>query len=203
MIKNKRRPTMENQDNEEYQIQRELNIRKIVITVFIVILIIAAIIIFSLYIAEESFRKWADINILRKDISSENVPTIDLNADKNNQIYCYSKYICILNDKNLTIYNSSGENISDISVDINTALFASNNKYLAVAEKNGQEFCVILDKTYLWRDKVDGEILQININKNGYVVLVTTDTTYKSIITVYDSTRKSIIKKLPIIYKSY
>ena len=180
------------EDEEKYQ--RELNIRKIVITSIIAIFLIAIIVIFSLYIAEESFRKWVDVNVLRKDIASENVASIDLNVDKNNQIFCYNKYICILNEKNLKLYNQSGENITDISVDINTALFSSSDKYLAIAEKNGQEFCVITDKSYSWRQKVDGEILQIYINKNGYVALVTTDTTYKSIITVYDQTGKQLMR---------
>ena len=183
-------------DNEkkEYQIQRELNIRKIVICTILALIAIAIIVIFSLYIAEDSFRKWVDTNLLRKNITSEKVATIDLNVDKNNQIYCYNKYICILNEKNLKLYNQSGESITDISVDINTALFSSNDKYLAIAEKNGQEVCVITDRSYSWRQKVDGEILQVYVNKNGFVALVTTDTTYKSIITVYDTTGKQIMR---------
>ena len=185
---------MKNEDRELYHLQRELNIRKIVMIVFIVILILACIIIFSLYIADENFRKWADINVLRKDINTEDVPTIDLNTDKNNQIFCYDKYIAILNDKILKLYDSYGAETLDISININTALFASNNQYLAIAEENGQEFCVISDKTYLWGDKVDGEILQIAVNQNGYIALVTTDTTYKSIITIYDSNGKSLLR---------
>lgn len=185
---------MEKGKKEDFNYQRELNIRKIVITIIVAILIIGVIIIFSLYIAEESFRKWVDINVLRKDISSESVATIDLNVDKSNQIFCYDKYICVLREKNLKIYNTSGENITDIPVDVNVATFSSNDKYLAIAEKNGQEICVIYDKTYLWKQKVDGEISQIYINKNGYVVLVTTDTTYKSIITVYDSNGKQLMR---------
>ena len=181
-------------DKEEEKIIRELNIRKIVMIIIIGIIAVAVIGIFSLYIAEEDFRKWVDISIFRKDVTSENVATIDLNVDKNNQIYCYNKYICILNEKNLKLYNQTGENITDISVDINTAIFSSNDKYLAIAEKNGQEFCVITDKTYSWRQKVDGEILQVNINKNGYVALITTDTTYKSIITVYDQDGKQVMR---------
>ena len=155
------------EEKKEYQIQREINIRKIIITGIVVVLILAVVIIFSLYIAEEGFRKWVDINVLRKDISSESVATVDLNVDKNNQIVCYNKYIGILNEKNLKIYNSAGENITDISVNINTAIFSTNDRYLAIAEKNGQELCVISDKTYLWSQKVDGEIQQIYINKNG------------------------------------
>lgn len=180
---------------EEEKYQRELNIRKIVITSMVVILVIVAIILFSLYIAKPNFRRWVDSNILRKDIKSESVATIDLNVDKNNQVFCYDKYISVLREKNLKLYNSVGENVTEISVDINTAIFSSKDKYLALAEKNGQEFCVILDKTYLWRQKVDGEILQIYVNKNGYIALVTTDTTYKSIITVYDSTGKQLMRK--------
>lgn len=180
---------------EEEKYQRELNIRKIVITIMIVMLVIAAIVVFSIYIGEPNFRKWVDVNVLRKDITSENIATIDLNVDKNNQIFCYDKYISILREKNLKLYNAAGENVTDISVNINTALFSANDKYLALAEKNGQELCVIYDKTYLWRQKVDGEILQICVNKNGYIALITTDTTYKSMITVYDSTGKQLMKK--------
>ena len=179
---------------EQYKLQRVLNIRKIVITCIISSIVVAIIIIFSLYIGKESFRKWVDINVLRKDITSKDVATIDLNVDKNNQIFCYNKYIGILNEKNLKLYNSSGENITDISVNINTALSASNDKYLAIAEKNGQEFCLISDKSYLWKQTVEGEILKIYVNKNGYVALVTTDTTYKSIVTVYDYNGKQILK---------
>lgn len=182
------------EEKKEYQIQREINIRKIIITGIVVVLILAVVIIFSLYIAEEGFRKWVDIKLLRKDISSESVATVDLNVDKNNQIVCYNKYIGILNEKNLKIYNSAGENITDISVNINTAIFSTNDRYLAIAEKNGQELCVISDKTYLWTQKVDGEIQQICVNKNGYVILVTTDTTYKSIITVYDNSGKQLMR---------
>ena len=185
---------MENNERYDYQIQRELNIRKIVIIGFIVLAVIAIIILISLYISKEEFRNWIDINVLRKDITNEDVATIDLNTDKNNQIFCYDKYVCILNDKNLVMYNTLGENISEIEININTALFAATDKYLAVAEKNGQEFCLISDKTYLWRNQIDGEILQIHVNKNGYVALVTTDTTYRSIITLYDPNGNQVLR---------
>ena len=141
---------MDDKDKEIYQLQRELNIRKTVIITIISIIIISIIAIFSLYIAEDSFRNWIDINIFRKNITSESTATIDLNVDKNNQIFCYNKYICILNEKNLKLYNQLGDNITDISVNVNTATFSSNDKYLAIAEKNGQDLCLIEDKVYLW-----------------------------------------------------
>lgn len=185
---------MASKDIEAYKIQREYEIKKIITTIFIVVLIITAIVFFSLYIAKADFRKWVDINILRKDIASQDVPTIDLSADKNNQVFCYSNYICILKEKNLLLYDSAGTQDTEISLDINTAIFDSNDKYLAVAEKNGQDFCLILDKNFLWKEKIDGEILRINVNKNGYVALVTTDTTYKSIITLYSPEGNQLLR---------
>ena len=64
------------EEKKEYQIQREINIRKIIITGIVVVLILAVVIIFSLYIAEDVFRKCVDINVLRKDISAESVATV-------------------------------------------------------------------------------------------------------------------------------
>ena len=179
---------------KDFYYERELIIKKIAKISLIVIFIIAIITLVVLYIVRQDFRRWVDITVLRKDITTSDIASIDLTANKNNQIYCYGKNICILNDKNLKIYNPSGEEETDISVDINTAVFDSNGKYLAIAEKNGQNLCTIFDKTFLWKQKVDGEILHISINKNGYVAVVTTDTTYKSIITLYDQNGKSVLK---------
>lgn len=179
---------------KDFYYERELIIKKIAKISLIVFFIIAIITLVVLYIVRQDFRRWVDITVLRKDITTSDIASIDLTANKNNQIYCYGKNICILNDKNLKIYNPSGEEETDISVDINTAVFDSNGKYLAIAEKNGQNLCTIFDKTFLWKQKVDGEILHISINKNGYVAVVTTDTTYKSIITLYDQNGKSVLK---------
>lgn len=178
----------------DFYIEKELIIKKTAKISIITLICIFISTVISLYFIRQDFRRWIDINILRKDVNTSDVANIDLSTNKNNQIYCYGKNICILNDKNLKIYTSSGQEATNISVDINTALFDSNEKYLAIAEKNGQNICTIFDKTFLWKQQVDGEILQIAINQNGYVAVVTTDTTYKSIITLYDQNGKSVLK---------
>ena len=136
-------------------IQREEKIKKIIIMSTFVSIIIAIIVLGVLYFANQRFRKWVDIWVLQKNISIEDITTIDLDANKNNQIYCYNKYICILNEKNLKLYNSTGVNIADISTNINKAIFNSCDKYLAIAESNGQEFCAIYDKELLFSEKIE------------------------------------------------
>ena len=179
---------------DEIIIQKELGIKRILKIVFIGIAIVCLCLTVFLYFYKQNFRKWVDLNIFRKNVTNDSINSIYLDTNKNNQIYCYGKNICILNDKNLKIYNSFGEDITEISVDINTAIFDSNDKYLSIAEKNGQNVCVIFDKELIWKQKVDGEIEEISLNKNGYLAIITTDTTYKSIIIVYDSNGNQLLK---------
>ena len=167
--------------------------KKIAITL-IILLIIAIIVLISLYIKKKSVRDVIDKYIFNKNITEEDISVINLDTDKSNQVYVYSRYIALLNDKTVTLYNSYGEEVTSIAVNINTAIFDSSNKYLAVAESNGSEICLILDKTYLWSNTIEGAILQIHVNKNGYVAVITTDSTHKSILTVYNSSGTQLFK---------
>lgn len=171
---------------------REINKKKILITIAIMLIIILLIVIIALYMSKRNVRNWIDINIFRKNISDQDIEIINLNTDKNNQIHVYNNYVAILNDKNVNLYNSYGEKIVSIEVNINSALFNSAGKYLAIAENNGNEICLIFDKTYLWSEKLEGEILQVHVNRNGYVATITTDATHKSILTFFDSQGKKL-----------
>lgn len=171
---------------------REINKKKILITIAIMLIIILLIVIIALYMSKRNVRNWIDINIFRKNISDQDIEIINLNTDKNNQIHVYNNYVAILNDKNVNLYNSYGEKIVSIEVNINSALFNSAGKYLAIAENKGNEICLIFDKTYLWSEKLEGEILQVHVNRNGYVATITTDATHKSILTFFDSQGKKL-----------
>ena len=179
---------------KDFYFEKEYIIKKVIKISILVLTMITILTFIIIYFNEQEFRRWVDMNILRKDIKTSDVASIDLDTNKNNQIYCYGSNICILNDKNLKVYGSSGQEITNISVEINSAIFDSNGNYLAIAEKNGQNICTIYDKTFLWKQHIDGEILQISMNPNGYVAVVTTDTTYKSIITVLDQNGKIVLK---------
>ena len=171
---------------------RKINKKKILIAVGILSIIILLIALIALYIAKNEVRNWVDIKILRKNVSEQDIQTINLNTDKNNQIHVYNDYIAVLNDKSVTIYNSYGEKITSIDVNINSAIYDSEGKYLVIAEEKGNEICLIFDKTYMWSEKIEGEILQIHVNRNGYVAAITTDATHKSIVTFFNSQGKKL-----------
>ena len=168
------------------------NKRKIIIILSIILVIILFILGISLYISQKSVRNWIDIYILKKNVSEQDIQTINLNTDKNNQIHVFNNYITLLNDKKITLYNSYGEKVTSIDININSALFDSSGKYMAIAENMGNEICLIFDKNYLWGEKLEGELLQIHVNKNGYVAAITTDATHKSIVTFFNSLGKKL-----------
>ena len=175
---------------------RAINIQNrkkiILITTICIIFIVLLIIAVSLYLTQKNYRNWIDINVFKKNVSEQDIQSINLNTDKNNQIHVYNNYISVLNDKTVTLYNSYGEKITSIEVNINSAIFDSSQKYFAIAENKGNEICLIFDKTFLWSEKLEGEILQIHVNRNGYIATVSTDATHKSIVTFFNSQGKKL-----------
>ena len=172
--------------SEDKKAIRRINKKKVSITIYIFAIAIILIVLACLYISSQGFRNWIDKNIFRKEITQNNVTTIDLNAEHNYEIYAYDKYIAVLYKNSLNIYNGSGKEEKKLDVEINNAIFKSNNKYLAIAEQKGQKVYLIAGTDILWTGQVEGNISQINVNKNGYMSIVITDTSYKTVISLYD-----------------
>ncbi len=172
--------------SEDKKAIRRINKKKVSITIYIFAIAIILIVLACLYISSQGFRNWIDKNIFRKEITQNNVTTIDLNSEDNYEIYAYDKYIAVLNKNSLNIYNGSGKEEKKLDVEINNAIFKSNNKYLAIAEQKGQKVYLIAGTDILWTGQVEGNISQINVNKNGYMSIVITDTSYKTVISLYD-----------------
>ena len=57
---------------------------------------------------------------------------------------------------------------------------------MAIAENKGKKIYCITDKDIAWEKSVEGNISQVHISKNGYVALTLVDTSYKTVIAVYD-----------------
>lgn len=148
-----------------------------------------------LYIKNESFRDFSDKHIFRKEIQSENLAKIDLEANKLSGVYAYEKYILVLEQNSLDFYNRFGNRDGSLDIQISTPIFASKGNYLCIAEKNGQKLYCIQNKNIIWQKDIEGEIKGININKNGYVSVIISGTSYKSIIEIYDNNGKELFKR--------
>ena len=171
----------------------KINIKTIIIVAILTILILAVIATIVIYKKSEVAKIWIDKNILRKEVLQEQAVYIEL-EDENAQSCAYSQYIGVLSNNNFDIYGAAGNKKTTLNVEITTPLFNSNSRFLAIAEKGGQSAYLLTNKEIVWEKKVEGNISQICVNKNGYVAIVITDTSYKTVIEMYNPEGKEMFK---------
>lgn len=179
---------------ENIKKKRKINKKKIVFTLIVLLLIMASVIIFAIYCMNANFRRWADKNLLMKEIMQGNTISIEFNGENSSNVYAFNKYVVVLENKILKIYNTLGIEEKTITTDISNPIFDAVGNYLIIAEKNGDSIYLLEGKELLWHNTIEGEISQIEINENGYVGVVISDISYKNIINVFDEEGNSLFK---------
>lgn len=152
--------------------KKKFHIKHWIIISIVIILIILIGVLTYLYSKNEAVRDFLDKNILRKDITEEDLPKIEINPEIESYIYAYNNQIVILQENKLQIYNSDARKEHELEITISNPLFESNNRFLAIAEKDGRKLYLISKGNILWQMDLDGNISKININKNGYISLI-------------------------------
>ena len=173
---------------------KKINKKKIIIVTIITILIIALATTIAIYINNKDARNWIDKNILQKEKTQNNLPSIEIEDESNSNIYAFNKYVGILNKNNFKIYANTGKEEKNLTLEISKPIFNYNGRYLAVAEEKGQKLYLIADKDILWERDIEGNIAQITVNKNGYVAVTIVDTSYKTVVELFDSQGTSLFK---------
>lgn len=179
---------------EGLQNQRKGKLKKVAILVMILLIIIAILVLISVYFFNIEFRKWCDENVFKKEILEADTKYIELDGDENTQVYAYDKYICVFRKKKLEFYNKVGNKVHELDLDINQAIFTSAGRYMAICEHEGQKFYLICGKEKIFENEVEGNISQIKVSRTGYVSVVISNSSYKSIIDVYNRSGKEIFK---------
>ncbi len=174
--------------------EKSLNKKKIIGFMITAVIIVLAITFSVVYACNKTFRNWADIHILMKSISEGSLSSIDIDVDEDVSVYAYDRYIAVLKDNKLNIYNSSGKSTASLDINISTPAFTANGKYLAVAEKGKQKIYLISGTKTKWSNDIEGTISKVSVNENGYVSVICSGTTYKSVIIVFDQNGNQLIK---------
>ena len=168
--------------------------KKKIIVGSIILCVIILIVLVALYIGNKSVKTFIDRYILRKEIVQNNVISIDISTLENPSIYAYDKYITVLNKGKLITYSNSGKKEYEHEITISNAIYSSNNRFLGIAQKGGQNLYLISEQNILWQTEVEGEIQKINVNKNGYVSVIIKGGSYKTVIATYSPAGKELFK---------
>lgn len=179
-------------DNKE--IEKKLNKKKLTVAIIIAIIIVLSIILFTIYSLNKNFRDVVDKYVLMKNIVEDSTAIITIDENETNNVYAYDKHITVLNKNTLSNYNSSGKLESELTVEISSPIIATNGKYLLIAEKNKSKIYLISGSEKIWEKDLEGNITQISVNKNGYVAVILSGTTYKSVIQTFDAAGNELFK---------
>lgn len=173
---------------------KALNKKKIAITIILAIIIIIITMFILLYIYNKNFRNWADMHVLMKNVTEGTLSSIDIDVGKSSSIYAYDKYVAILDEAKIRIYNSSAKEVNSIDMSVNNPILKSNGKYLVIGEKGKQKIHLVSGTKSVWDADVEGSITRAAVNENGYVSVVCSGNTYKSIITVFNQSGEKLFK---------
>ncbi len=174
--------------------EKKINTKKIIKIVIISLLFALIITTIFLYRDNRTVQNFFDENIFRKTRTEESLHSIEISNDAKTHICAYDKNIGILSNNELKTYNAYGKQESTLNITITNPLFAAGGKYLAVAEKNGSKIYLIADKNIAWQADIEGKIESISINKNGYIVVSISQTSYKSVAIAFNPQGREICK---------
>lgn len=184
-----------NKKSETSKPKKELNKKKIwklIILLFCTLLIISSIV---LYTTNEKCREILDKYVFRKEVQEDDLPSIEIDSSKNINVCAYDKYIGLLEQNTLKLYNKYGHQETTLDdIEISNPLFKANGEFLCIAEKKGQKVYLIKNKNIIWQNEIEGDISNISVNKNGYVTITISGTTYKTVVITYDSNGNELFK---------
>ena len=179
---------------DEEDIKKKINHKKIIIIVAVSILLLAGIILFCLYMGNRHFREFTDKYIFMKNVTENNLVSIQIDETENNNIYTYDKYVSIYSKNTLVGYNKYGNKEYELKIEVSNPIVDTNNRFLLIGEKEGKKLYLISGNSIVWENTLDGQISKVSVNKNGYVSVILTGTTYKSIIQTFDNNGKELFK---------
>ncbi len=171
-----------------------MNKKTILKILIALVFIISFVTIITLYINNNQVKKFIDIYIFRKVINEEKVPSIEVDTSKNINVFAYDKYLAVLDQNVLNLYNTGGNKEHSLDIEISNPIYDTSENYLCVAEKNGQKLYLISNKNIVWQKDIEGNISSINVNKNGYVSVVISGTSYKTVVQTFSSNGDELFK---------
>lgn len=163
----------------------KLNKKKLFVLISVILVLILFMIFSILYSKNASVRVFFDKYIFRKNITEGTLPEIPY-GDSN--IFTFDNHIISLENNILTFYNKSASEAFSMEIEISNPIFEACGKYLCIAEKNGSKLYLIQNRNIVWQKDVEGHISNISLNKNGYVAICVSDTSYKTICKLFSNT---------------
>lgn len=174
--------------------ERRKNKKMIKFTIITLIVIIILVFI-ALYMANKRFNSFIDTYIFRKRISENDANSLTIDTDNLSLIYAYDKSLVVYSDGSINFYNTDAKQTGNIEMTLSKPIADSEDKYLALADYGLQKVCLIKSNSLVWQKDIEGKISKVSVNKQGYVAVSVTGTTYESIVMLFNENGDLLFSK--------
>ena len=174
--------------------ERRKNRKMIKFTIITLIAIIILVFI-ALYMANKSFNSFIDTYIFRKRISENDANSLTIDTDNLSLIYAYDKSLVVYSDGSINFYNTDAKQTGNIEMTLSKPIADSEDKYLTLADYGLQKVCLIKSNSLVWQKDIEGKISKVSVNKQGYVAVSVTGTTYESIVMLFNENGDLLFSK--------
>lgn len=173
------------------------------VLMFLVLIAIISVIAFSVYLKNEGY-DFKSLNIkdameyLKKDKAADKEMYSEISIAQDGSVDCklYKGYIIVLSKDSIKWYDKSNKLLQDKAMTLTQPVLRISDKYMAVIDIAGRDIFFYKDKNLLWTKKLDNQIINADINDDGYCTVVTRSKEYASIVQVIDENGADIYSKL-------
>ena len=132
---------------EKKSTKKKINKSKVFKVSIGVLILVLFITVGFLYEKNNKVKNFFDTYVFRKIVNEEKVVSIEYDLSTGVDAFAYNRYIAILEQNELKLYNKSGNEENSLDVEISNPIFEANGEYLCVAEKDGSSIFLISNRS--------------------------------------------------------
>lgn len=157
--------------------KRKKHNNRLVILTCIIVAIIGAVLIYvnnsNINLGELSFSNLVEILTLRR-VEHENTVLGQISHAPGEEatFNIYKNYIVKATKNSLQYFDKNGQIIWQTSIAVNKPVIRTSKDYLLVADIGGRHILVLKGKNKKWEQEVDGNIINVNMARNGFISVV-------------------------------
>ncbi len=119
---------------------------------------------------------------------------IDFDYNSTSKVKTYKDGIARVTDDNLVIMDNIGTQFQSVLTGFNSPQILTSARYVCVFDRGGRRLMVCDSFTVLFDHAFDDNIVDVSMNNNGYIAVITESESYKNHCIVFDSSFKEIYK---------
>lgn len=123
--------------------------------------------------------------------------TVEFNYDsKQHPVFCtYKEYIIIGTTEGIKAFNSKGEVAWSVTAPVGKAMLKSSEDKLLLADLGGKDVYIFNKDKLEWQQSFEGNIINADVSRSGYVTIVHEMAGYKGMVRVFDAKGQMMLSR--------